>query len=327
MLLATGLAAALIAGCDAAAPASSGQADAAGGASAGRSPGGRSPGAAGPGASADAASVAPTTAPRRRHAVGVRQLAVDRGDRSLPTTIWYPAGRAGRDATAAEGRFPVVLFSHGLGGEPADYRPLLSRFAQAGFVVAAPAYPRTRRGSDRDPVDVLNQPLDASRVLDVVLSLDNRRGDGLRGRLDTGRVAAAGHSAGGMTTIGMFTLTRDDRLRAGVVMAGGTLGINLAYGGAATPLLFVHGQRDQVVPYDAGRRAFQAVPWPKAMLTLPEGDHGEGLGRGADDDFEAVADFTVEFLRWGLYRDPSARDNLRRAAASGTAGPTLDDRL
>ncbi|MBQ1013882.1 chlorophyllase, partial [Micromonospora sp. M51] len=62
-------------------------------------------------------------APQRAFAVGVRQLKLNRDGRALPTTLWYPAagqsgGAAKRSATAAEGRFPVVMFSHGLGGRP-----------------------------------------------------------------------------------------------------------------------------------------------------------------------------------------------------------------
>lgn len=65
-------------------------------------------------------------------------------DRTLVNTIWYPAQgspgvQAGEDATPAAGVFPVVLFSHELGGTPADYASLLSHWAAFGYVVAAPA--------------------------------------------------------------------------------------------------------------------------------------------------------------------------------------------
>ncbi|WP_428963729.1 alpha/beta hydrolase family protein [Micromonospora fluostatini] len=271
------------------------------------------------------------TAPTRGHAVGVRQLRLNRdGDRALPTTLWYPArGDAGdaprRGATAATGRFPVVVFSHGLGARPDDYAALLTRWAAAGFVVAAPTFPRTGRGGDGNVLDVLNQPADVSYVLDEVLALDDADGDPLRGRLDTDRVAAAGHSAGGVTTIGLFTAGRDDRLGAGVVFAGSALGVGTAFAGAAAPQLFVHGELDEVVEYAAGRAAYDRVPWPKAMLSLPDGDHGRGLlADGAT--LRVVSDTTVGFLRWSLYGDPAAK---RRMTADATRGglATLDDRL
>ncbi|MFI6267007.1 chlorophyllase [Micromonospora sp. NPDC051006] len=270
------------------------------------------------------------TAPAKSFAVGVRQLKLDRDGRALPVTVWYPAtGRAGgtpeRSATAADGKFPVVMFSHGLGGRPADYATLLTRWAAAGFVVAAPTFPHTARGADGNVLDVLNQPADVSYVLTQVLALDGKAGDPLRGRLAGDRVAAAGHSAGGVTTVGLFTGGRDERLDAGVVFAGTSLGVGTAFAGAAAPQLFVHGERDEVVEYAAGKAVYDAVPWPKAMLSLTKGDHGRALlADGAS--LRLVSDTTVEFLRWSLYGDAAAKGRISAdAAREGLA--TFDDHL
>ncbi len=288
---------------------------------------------AGPAPSRTATATLPAgPAPAEPYAVGVRTLRLNRGgDRPLRVTVWYPAtGDAGAGARpgagAARGRFPLVLFSHGLTGAPDDYRDLLSRWSAGGFVVAAPAYPNTSRGADRvDVLDVLNQPADASYVITNVLALNGERGDELRGRIDASRVGAAGHSAGGVTTIGLFTVGRDDRLDAGIVLAGSALGMGSRYAGAAAPLLFVHGGRDEVVPYVDGKAAYDAVPWPKAMLTLPDGGHGWALRRAADPGFRVVAATTLDFLRWSLYGDGTARQRLGEAGPEDIA--TLDDRL
>ncbi|MGS2613592.1 alpha/beta hydrolase family protein [Micromonospora sp. LZ34] len=284
-----------------------------------------------PAAATPAPRVPAGTAPERSFAVGVRQLKLNRdGDRSLPVTVWYPAaGTAGgepeRSARAADGRFPVVMFSHGLGGRPADYETLLTRWASAGFVVAAPTFPHTSRGADGNVLDVLNQPADVSYALTRVLALDGTAGDPLRGRLAADRVAAAGHSAGGVTTIGLFTAGRDERLDAGVVFAGTALGVGTAFAGAAAPQLFVHGEADEVVEYAAGKAAYDRVPWPKAMLSLPKGDHGRALlSDGAA--LRVVSDTTVEFLRWTLYGDEAAKRRIPTGAARGDIA-TLDNRL
>jgi dienelactone hydrolase len=270
-------------------------------------------------------------APAEAFAVGVRQLKLNRGgDRALPVTVWYPArgaagGAAERSAPAADGRFPVVMFSHGLGARPEDYQLLLTRWAAAGFVVAAPRFPHTGRGGDGNVLDVLNQPADVSYALTKVLALDAAAGDPLRGRLATDRVAAAGHSAGGVTTIGLFTAGRDERLDAGVVFAGTALGVGTGFAGAAAPQLFVHGEADEVVQYAAGKAVYDAVPWPKAMLSLPGADHGRALltdGRA----LRVVSDTTVEFLRWALYGDAAARKRLPTDATRGHLA-TLDDHL
>lgn len=268
--------------------------------------------------SAAAPSPVVRAAPKAALAVGVRTLKLSRGgDRPLPTTVWYPAsGKAGgsprANAKAAPGRFPVVLFSHGLHGLPAYYQAITTRFAAAGFVVAAPAYPFTNR--DANPFkqsDMGNQPADGSAVLSGLIALDGKAGDLLAGHLDVSRVGVAGHSAGGYTSAGMLAGKRDARVDAAIVISGGSMG---AFRGARTPVLFVHGDADPVVPYRAGRDAYGATSWPRAFLTLLGGDHGASLGPGSKG-FDQVMRTMTDFLRWSLYGDAAAKGRL---AADGT---------
>ncbi|WP_433649190.1 alpha/beta hydrolase family protein [Micromonospora zamorensis] len=268
-------------------------------------------------------------APQNPYPVGVRDLKLNRDGRALPVRIWYPAagedGPVRRGAAGAKGRFPVVMFSHGLGGRPDDYATLLTRWARAGFVVAAPTFPHTSTGADNNVLDVLNQPADVSYALDQVLALDAKADDQLQGRLDGERVAAAGHSAGGVTTIGLFTANRDERLDAGVVFAGTALGVGTAFAGAAAPQLFVHGELDEVVEYAAGRAAYDKVPWPKAMLSLPKGDHGRTMLKDKAA-LRVVSDTSIEFLRWSLYGDPAAKRRIPTGATRGDIA-TFDNHL
>ncbi|MEU8184366.1 chlorophyllase [Micromonospora sp. NPDC049044] len=274
--------------------------------------------------------VAAGHAPVNPYPVGVRNLKLNRTGRALPVKIWYPAaGEIGdparSGAAAAKGRFPVVMFSHGLGGRPDDYATLLTRWAAAGFVVAAPTFPHTSRGADNNVLDVLNQPADVSYALDQVLALDAKADDQLQGRLDADRVAAAGHSAGGVTTIGLFTANRDERLDAGVVFAGTALGVGTAFAGTAAPQLFVHGQLDKVVEYAAGKAAYDKVPWPKAMLSLPKGDHGQTMLKDKAA-LRVVSDTSIDFLRWSLYGDAAAKQRIPTGATRGDIA-TFDDHL
>lgn len=286
------LVAAALAGCTASAPRSS-------------PPPAVSPSAA-PATTSPARAVSPGRAPAGDFAVQVRRLSLSRGaDRPLPTTVWVPRG---------DGPFPLIVFSHGLGGTPAAYAELLSAWAEAGFVVAAPAFPHTSAGAAQfNVLDVLNQPADASHVLTRVLA-------SLRGKVDSGRVAAAGHSAGGITTLGMFTGSRDERLLAGVVLAGRQI-IATPFTGPAAPLLFVHGRRDATVTYAEGRAAYDATPWPKAFLTVTEGGH-TATGTALD----VVARTTTDFWRWSLYGDRSAKGRLGGDAKRGGVA-TLTDKL
>lgn len=260
-----------------------------------------------------AASPVVAGAPKAALAVGVRTLKLNRGaDRALPTTVWYPAaGKAGgsprKDAAPAAGRFPIVLFSHGLRGLPAYYQQVTSRLAAAGFVVAAPAYPFTNRdASPFQGADVINQPADGSAVLTALLKLNTTAGDRFAGRLDGGRIAVAGHSAGGFTSAGMLANKRDDRVRAAVVIAGGSLG---GFRGSRTPVLFVHGDRDAVVKYETGRSAYDATSWPRAFLTVLGGGHSEFLAPGAKG-FDPMMRTMTDFLRWTLYADVAAKGRL-----------------
>jgi fermentation-respiration switch protein FrsA (DUF1100 family) len=258
-----------------------------------------------------AAGVAPVTP----YPVGVRTLDLARGeDRPLPTTVWYPADgrRAGdpprADARPAAGRFPIVLFSHGLASSPRLFAPLLTRWASAGFVVAAPAYPYTHAdAADFQRWDVRNQPGDAEFVLQDLIRRDALAGDAFRGRLDVAHIAAAGHSAGGFTTAGLFTTGHDPRLRAGIVIAGG--GLPGTFAGPDASMLFVHGGADPIVAPYVAQAAYERVPWPKAFLTLAGQGHGEYLTPGRTGFPEANNTMT-DFLRWTLYGDRAARTRL-----------------
>jgi fermentation-respiration switch protein FrsA (DUF1100 family) len=262
---------------------------------------------ASPAAPIPSSSPAPVAgrAPDREFAVDTLKLKFSHGkDRPLPTTVWYPAD--------GDGPFPLVLFSHGLTSEPSAYQSVLSEWARAGFVVAAPAYPFTNyRAPEIDPIDIINQPGDATEVITRMLALNDKPGDKLSGKIDPTRIAAAGHSAGGITTVGLFSGNRDDRLVAGIVLSG-RLGLPVPFSGEPAPILFVHGKLDRTVPFAEGLAAFDAVPWPKAMMSVTRGGHV-----AITKDFEPVLDTTTDFLRYALYGDADARGRLKADATKG----------
>ncbi|MDG4793774.1 alpha/beta hydrolase [Micromonospora sp. WMMD1082] len=243
-------------------------------------------------------------APQVPYAVGVRTFTVDpTSERPLPVTVWYPA----QGSRVADGRFPVVLYSHGLSSLPELHSGLTARWAAAGFVVAAPTYPHTRRGAARfSRADVRHQPADGWRVIRHLVRLDGRSGDPLAGHLDVQRVAAAGNSAGGFTTAGMFTAGHPKLLRAGIVIAGGGMAGSLA---GPAPMLFVHGTADSVVPVSVGRAAYRRTLGPVAFLGLLGQGHGDYLIPGRPG-FAQVLGATTDFLRWTLYGDREAARRL-----------------
>lgn len=266
------------------------------------------------------------SAPAQAFAVGRRDFPFQRGaDRPLPTRVWYPAVGAVPASPAPvdgappmAGRYPLILFSHGLTSSPDDFAALLSRWAQVGFVVAAPTFPKTAYGVPQfDPADVANQPADVRHVLDQMLAL---AGDPLGAVVDPDRLAAAGHSGGGITTAGLFSAERDERLKAGVVIAGTDFRAT-PFRGPAAGMLFVHGRDDETVTFGAGRTVYRAVPWSRAMLAVTDGGHVI-----EDDSFEPITRTTTEFWRWALYGDAAARGRIPAAAAVGGVA-TLENEL
>lgn len=245
-------------------------------------------------------------APTRSFAVATRTLDLHRGNRSLPTTVYYPKNAAGP--------FPVVVFGHGFGSLPSAYATLLKRWASAGFVVAAPAYPNTRLGAAKpDLLDLVRQPADDGAVLSGLTALPGS--DALGKIVDPSRAAAAGHSAGAMTALGVFTddgpVQRDKRFRSGVILAGNNFNVGSAFTGTPAPMLFVNAADDPVVPYWTGQAAYDLVPWPRAMLKLAGKEHSAPFMSKSDPQYPVVAGSTVDFLRWTLYGDAAALVRLK----------------
>lgn len=128
------------------------------------------------------------------------------------------------DAPAAGGRFPVVLFSPGLGGVRTQNTAWAEELASRGYVVAALDHPydsavvaladgrtiRTRLAATGDPAEdnrraagwTAVRAADLGFVLSQLGRLDRGAIPGLlTGRLDTRRAAATGHSLGGAAAL------------------------------------------------------------------------------------------------------------------------------
>ena len=81
----------------------------------------------------------------------------------------------------------------------------------------------------------------------------------------------------------------------------------------ATPVLVIHGDRDQDLPYQGGRRAYAKAEPPKFFLTVLGGDHTGPFS--ADPSLPAaqvVVAATVDFFDTYLKGRP---DGLRRLEA------------
>ncbi|MFB9660259.1 alpha/beta hydrolase family protein [Glycomyces mayteni] len=263
------------------------------------------------------------TAPTRTYPLGVRQFTWSRAGRTLVTRIFYPAatGTPGAEpasgAPLADGRFPVVEWSHGLGGNPESYGVLIRPLAAAGFIVAAPVFPTTTTGAEGNIGDVYNgnQSKDVTEVLTQTLALGAAGScDPFEGRMDTSRgVGAAGHSLGGMTTHGLLTAWPDPRITTAIPYACVDMGNPT--GAVNAKVLFVHGDQDPICDYDLARNAYAELPTPKAFMTHTGQGHDEFVWNGPT--YPQTVATSLDWMRWGLYGDTAARDRLASDATGG----------
>ncbi len=140
-------------------------------------------------------------------------------DRTITVTVYAPD---------TDGEFPLVVMIHGFAAAASDYETLDTELAAAGFVVAAPDFPRSSRAVTTSPSrDIVEQATDVSFVLDQLMNLETVP-TALFGSIDDGPVAVMGHSDGGVTAAGVAfnSAAADPRIGAAVVMSGAAFGFS-----------------------------------------------------------------------------------------------------
>ncbi|WP_339452096.1 alpha/beta hydrolase family protein [Pseudomonas sp. JAI120] len=136
-------------------------------------------------------------------------------NRPLELVVWYPATTTAKatliadsavfigalavpDAPPAAGEHPLVVLSHGYGGNWGKQVWLASALAHQGYIVAAVNHPGTTT-KDRNPqtaARLWQRPADLSRAIDAVLAQPKPFG-----AVANGQIAAVGHSLGGWTVL------------------------------------------------------------------------------------------------------------------------------
>jgi predicted dienelactone hydrolase len=247
-------------------------------------------------------SAAPEYPPAGTNEVAIARLdwSDARRDRQVPVKIYFPA--------SSNGPFPVILFSHGLGGSREGYEYLGRHWAERGYVAVHLQHP----GSDRsvwagspfsetmpamrkaaaNPENAVHRPLDANFALDQLEKLQ-AADPAWKGRLDLARVGMAGHSFGAFTTLaiaGQVFITpagreltfADPRVKAAVAMSAPVVmdqrRLERAYGAIKIPCLHLTGTEDSS-PIGDTKPAQRRLPFDhiagadQYLLTFKGGDH------------------------------------------------------
>jgi predicted dienelactone hydrolase len=249
---------------------------------------------------------------------------------------------------------PVVLLAHGFGSSLDGYGPLAGYWAARGFAVIQPTHldSKTLGLAADDPrrpriwrfrVEDMKRVLDRLDVLEAAVP-------GLAGRLDRGRVAAAGHSFGGQTTgilLGLRVVDpqtgraedlSDARVTAGVLLAtAGRGGADLTpfatenlpwlrgqdFSRMTAPALVVAGDKDDlplsVRGADWTTDPYTLSPGGKSLLTLFGAEHflggisGYEVAETTDENSARVS--LVQQVTWAYLRHALGIDSSAWAAA------------
>lgn len=227
--------------------------------------------------------------------------------RKVPVKIYFPQGK---------GPFPVIMFSHGLGGSKENYEYLGDWWAEHGYVSVHLQHIGTDdsvwKGKGAGAIEAmrgavslkaaLDRPRDVSFAIDQLQTLNKNAAWPLHGKLDLTRIGMAGHSFGSNTTLLVSGLAwpgmslSDTRVKCAIAMsAPPPAGKNYAiYDGIKIPMLHMTGTND-VSPFDPqnSKAVDRRIPYDHIdgadgyLVTFAGGDHMLFSGRRAQERDEA----------------------------------------
>ena len=184
-----------------------------------------------------------------------------------------------RGATLREGRFPLLVFSHGNGGIRHQNVFQVEHLASHGYIVVsadhtgnaaltplpARALPYDNSGRGRSARE---RPVDVSFLITELLRRGARAGSWLENRLEPERIGILGHSFGGFTVCKVAETDR--RVKA-------ILPMTAAYGKKTSlPLLLMLGEKDRTMGAagnTVARMYYKACAGPKHLVSLKRAGH------------------------------------------------------
>ena len=274
-----------------------------------------------------------------------RHGALPRYDRPLTIEVWYPAkegatgdtaltvylrdgstevaieGKALRGARPAEGRYPLVIVSHGYPGNRYLMSHLAENLASKGYVVASIGHTdSTYRTLGAIASTLVNRSLDQLFVLDQMDRFSHDESSFLNGHVDASNTGLIGFSmgaygavitsGGGVTQIyansnlgapfGTLAIHQansashnalpDNRIKTAVAFAPWGMSVGVwdkeSLQGLKIPILFIAGSVDDISGYEKGTRAIweDATNIDRSLLTFENASHNAGAPMPAPEE-------------------------------------------
>jgi len=208
----------------------------------------------------------------------------------------------------AEGPFPLIVFSHGMGGSKDGYQPLIEHWVSHGYVCIQPTHADSvkllslkelrevrslkqyvndrKRSSNWD-----ERPREIKAILDQ-LDRISEKVEGLGDRIDRERIAVAGHSFGAHTAAmiaglklfapgGRSIQIADDRPDAALIISPQGVGRSIkadSWDAVEGPVMMITGSKDDSPRHEGGAEwrmtAWQHLgPGPDRQLLYIDGAH------------------------------------------------------
>jgi fermentation-respiration switch protein FrsA (DUF1100 family) len=222
---------------------------------------------------------------------GVEELEIAAAD-GTKLVAWY---------APAKDEKPTLLYFHGNGANAAARAGKVARILPSGVGVLY----LNNRGYGGSA----GKPTEANNVADAIAAYDHLKRLGVPAR----GIVAYGESLGS----GQAVRLAAERPVAGVVLEAPLtstidvgrstyfflpLGLLIAdqynverhIGAVTAPLLILHGEQDEVIPLEMGKRNYRAANHPKRIETFPEGAHSDLFDHGA---WETTLDFLLSLDR------------------------------
>lgn len=228
----------------------------------------------------------------------------DARNRDIPVKIYFPA---------TAGKYPVIIFSHGLGGTCDGYEYIGTHWAKNGYVSVHIQHKGSDDGVWRGKTDpmqemkkatmdlesILNRPKDVTFAIDQIDKLDKDEKSELKDKCDMDKVGVAGHSFGAYTALassgrmlvgplgGKLNLA-DPRIKACIAMSAPAKDKekkNNSYAGYKVPCMHMTGILDDS-PVGDTKAADRRIPFDSIdkgdqyLITFKDGDHMIFSGRG-----------------------------------------------